>query len=148
MAGMPEPLSLRGALDTAWPDAFYLTTPGDIDGGTFSYHYGLDVGAQAAIHIEVAGQDYDWVGDIPYVPQIDFQVEADGVFDAWGFAPGVTLSSTTETVTLAQVGIGDIVGGSIPREYIKPIDEGIKEALTRGVLAGSIRWATAARSRA
>jgi len=30
----------------------------------------------------------------------------------------------------------DIVGGSIPREYIKPIDEGIKEALTRGILAG------------
>jgi elongation factor G len=29
-----------------------------------------------------------------------------------------------------------IVGGSIPREYIKPIDEGIREALTRGVLAG------------
>jgi elongation factor G len=30
----------------------------------------------------------------------------------------------------------EIVGGSIPREFIKPIDEGIKEALTRGVLAG------------
>jgi elongation factor G len=29
-----------------------------------------------------------------------------------------------------------ISGGSIPREYIKPVDEGIKEALTRGVLAG------------
>jgi elongation factor G len=29
-----------------------------------------------------------------------------------------------------------ITGGAIPREYIKPIDEGIKEALTRGVLAG------------
>jgi elongation factor G len=29
-----------------------------------------------------------------------------------------------------------IKGGAIPREYIKPIDEGIKEALTRGVLAG------------
>jgi elongation factor G len=29
-----------------------------------------------------------------------------------------------------------ITGGTIPREYIKPIDEGIKEALTRGVLAG------------
>ncbi len=29
-----------------------------------------------------------------------------------------------------------ISGGSIPREFIKPIDEGIKEALTRGVLAG------------
>ena len=30
----------------------------------------------------------------------------------------------------------EVVGGSIPREFIKPIDEGIKEALTRGVLAG------------
>jgi elongation factor G len=30
----------------------------------------------------------------------------------------------------------EISGGAIPREYIKPVDEGIKEALTRGVLAG------------
>jgi elongation factor G len=29
-----------------------------------------------------------------------------------------------------------IVGGSVPKEYIKPIDQGIQEALTRGVLAG------------
>jgi elongation factor G len=30
----------------------------------------------------------------------------------------------------------EITGGVIPKEFIKPIDEGIKEALTRGVLAG------------
>jgi elongation factor G len=30
----------------------------------------------------------------------------------------------------------EIVGGVIPKEYIKPIDQGIQEALTRGVLAG------------
>ncbi len=29
-----------------------------------------------------------------------------------------------------------VVGGTIPREFIKPIDEGIKEALTTGILAG------------
>jgi elongation factor G len=29
-----------------------------------------------------------------------------------------------------------IVGGAIPKEFIKPIDEGIREAMTRGVLAG------------
>ncbi|HKY04376.1 MAG TPA: elongation factor G, partial [Blastocatellia bacterium] len=29
-----------------------------------------------------------------------------------------------------------IVGGVIPREYIKPVEEGIKEALEGGVLAG------------
>ncbi len=31
--------------------------------------------------------------------------------------------------------INSIVGGSIPREYIKPIEEGIKEAMARGVIA-------------
>jgi elongation factor G len=30
----------------------------------------------------------------------------------------------------------EIVGGAIPKEFIKPINEGIREALTRGVLAG------------
>jgi elongation factor G len=30
----------------------------------------------------------------------------------------------------------EIVGGTIPKEFIKPIDQGIKEALTRGILAG------------
>ncbi len=29
-----------------------------------------------------------------------------------------------------------IVGGSIPREYIKPVEEGIREAMSTGVLAG------------
>jgi elongation factor G len=29
-----------------------------------------------------------------------------------------------------------IVGGAIPKEYVKPVDQGIQEALTRGVLAG------------
>jgi elongation factor G len=32
--------------------------------------------------------------------------------------------------------VNSIVGGVVPREYIKPIEEGIKEALTTGVLAG------------
>ena len=32
--------------------------------------------------------------------------------------------------------INDIVGGSIPKEFIKPIDQGIREAMTTGVLAG------------
>ena len=31
--------------------------------------------------------------------------------------------------------VNEIVGGTIPREYIKPIEEGIREALTAGVLA-------------
>jgi elongation factor G len=32
--------------------------------------------------------------------------------------------------------VNDITGGSIPKEYIKPVDAGIKEAMEGGVLAG------------
>jgi elongation factor G len=32
--------------------------------------------------------------------------------------------------------VNEIVGGSVPKEYIKPIEHGIKEALEGGVLAG------------
>jgi len=32
--------------------------------------------------------------------------------------------------------VNEIVGGTVPREYIKPVDQGIKEAMEGGVLAG------------
>ena len=32
--------------------------------------------------------------------------------------------------------VNDIRGGAIPREYIKPVEQGIREAMTTGVLAG------------
>ncbi len=107
-------VSLKGALETNWPEALTLAVPGAKNGGLLSYHYGVELGAQAKIHITVAGQDYDWIGDIPYVPQFDFQVQGEQVFDAWGWNPGATLSSKTNPQKLVSVGIGDIVGGSIP----------------------------------
>ena len=32
--------------------------------------------------------------------------------------------------------VNEITGGAIPREYIKPVEEGIREAMERGVMAG------------
>jgi elongation factor G len=45
------------------------------------------------------------------------------------------------TVEPSEVGAGfvfvnSIVGGTIPKEYIKPVEQGIKEAMESGVLAG------------
>ena len=45
------------------------------------------------------------------------------------------------TVEPSGAGVGfvfenDIVGGSVPKEYIKPIEQGIREAMGAGVLAG------------
>ncbi|MEZ4314000.1 MAG: DUF1573 domain-containing protein [Polyangiaceae bacterium] len=111
-------IALKGAYVTSWEpdttDKLFLQTPGDILGGSIGYHYGAELGAQAAVHISVLGVNYDWVGDIPYVPQFDFQVEAQDNFDAWAFPPGFSLSSQTAKQKLAQVSIGSIIGGSIP----------------------------------
>lgn len=105
---------LAGELETSWPKPLALKTPGNKFGGALSFHYGIEAGAQAKIDISVAGQQFTWTGDIPYVPQIDFQVKGIGAFDAWGFAPGYTLTSKTQPQKLAKVSIGSIIGGSIP----------------------------------
>lgn len=111
-------VSLKGAYVTTWEaeqaPTLFLETPGYPNGGTLAFHYGAELGAQAAVHIQVLGQKFDWVGDLPYIPQFDFQVDGKGQFDAWAFPPGFALSSQTQKQTLAQIGVGDIIGGSIP----------------------------------
>ncbi|WP_437958675.1 choice-of-anchor D domain-containing protein [Sorangium sp. So ce119] len=106
-------VSLSGALEASWPEALSLAAPGDPGGGVFACDYGLDVSAQGRVSISVLGQDFDWTGDIPYVPQIDFQVHTRDKFDAWGWDPGVTLASSTDVQRLASVSLADIIG-SIP----------------------------------
>jgi hypothetical protein len=111
-------ISLNGAYVTSWEaeeaGLLALQTPGDPLGGFLSYHYGAELGAQGAVHVTILGQQYDWVGDLPYVPQFDFQVEAKGEFDAWAFPPGYSLASKTPQQKLAQISIADIIGASIP----------------------------------
>lgn len=107
-------VSLSGQLETTWLPALTLATPGDPGGGFLGFHYGVEIGAQAMVNISIAGQTYTWVGDIPYIPQFDFQVESGTTFDAWGWKPGAHIESTTAPQKLIQVGIADIIGGSIP----------------------------------
>jgi len=123
-------VSLKGSLETTWPEALVLRTPGKPEGGLLGFHYGVELGAQAKIKVTVAGKDYEWTGDVPYVPQVDFQIEGEQVFDAWGFDPGATLSSKTTPVMIIQVGVGDLVGGSIPG-----IDGGIEVDLAMELAA-------------
>jgi MYXO-CTERM domain-containing protein len=107
-------VSLAGSLETSWPKAFALRAPGKPEGGKFGFHYGADFGAEAKIDINVAGYHITWQGDVPFIPQFDVQVKNDKVFNAWGFPPGVTLSSTTAPQQLASVSIGDLIGSPIP----------------------------------
>jgi MYXO-CTERM domain-containing protein len=107
-------VTLAGKLQSAWPMAMTLDAPGDHEGGQFGFHYGADFGAQGKVTISVAGQTYSWTGDIPYVPNFDFEVKADQGFDAWGWQPGVTLKSKTMPAEIASVDLSTIIGTSIP----------------------------------
>jgi hypothetical protein len=107
-------VELDGSLVTKWPEALTLATPGVVDGGRLAFHYGLEVGAEGKIEVQVFGQTLGWQGDLPYLPQVDFQVEGEEIFDTWAFSPAAVLTASTLPVTLASIGLGDLVGGSIP----------------------------------
>ncbi|MEQ9320175.1 MAG: MYXO-CTERM sorting domain-containing protein [Polyangiaceae bacterium] len=112
-------LSLSGALVADWPhadedSALRLTAPGDPMGGLLGYHYGLATSAEAKLGLSVGPLNFNWQGPLPYVPQIDFQVQAEEVFDAWGWEPGVTASSSTMPEVLATVDLASVIGVSIP----------------------------------
>lgn len=106
-------VELGGRLETTWPEALTLTTPGTPGAGNLGIHYGVDIGAEASVTVQVLGQTYNWTGAIPFVPQFDFQVEASNVFDPWAF-DGVSVSGSTTQQTLAQVDVTDFIGINIP----------------------------------
>ncbi|MFO0760448.1 MAG: MYXO-CTERM sorting domain-containing protein [Byssovorax sp.] len=103
-------VGLGGSLQTEWPDALTLTAPGRLKGGVFDFDYGAELGAQGKVDINVAGQHFTWTGDLPYIPNFDFQLKAQENFDAWGFDPGVTISGKTPQQKLASIGLSDIIG--------------------------------------
>jgi MYXO-CTERM domain-containing protein len=104
-------VSLSGDLVSSWPEALVLEAPGNKEGGDFGFHYGADFGAQGKVSINIAGKNYSWTGDIPYIPQFDLQVKDHKVFEAWGYDPGVKLSGLTNPQKIASVGLKDIIGG-------------------------------------
>lgn len=106
-------VDLAGHLETTWPDALTLDAVPEPGAGELGIHYGVDIGAQAHVEVTVLGQTFDWTGDIPYVPQFDFQVEASNTFDPWGFE-GISVEGSTMEATIAQISATDFIGVNIP----------------------------------
>ena len=68
--------------------------------------------------------------------------------------PAARASTATSVINLLpqEPGTGyefvdKIVGGKIPKEYIKPIDEGIREAMRLAACSPATRWSTSRRAR-
>lgn len=111
-------VALGGRLVANWPAANHpldvaYATPGTPGAGHLGFHYGVSIGAQAKVQITVLGQTYSWQGDIPYIPQFDYQVNAGDDFDPWAFQ-GFTVGGSTTQQTLAQVSVTDFIGVNIP----------------------------------
>lgn len=106
-------IALAGQLVTSWPDVLTLHTPGTPGAGSLGIHYGVDIGAEAHVHVTVLGQTFDWTGPIPYLPQFDYQVDANNAFDPWAFQ-GVTVDGSTLQQKLAQVSVTSFIGVNIP----------------------------------
>ena len=106
-------VDLAGELETSWPEALALEAVPTPGAGALGIHYGVDIGGEAMVQVEVLGQTYSWTGDIPYVPQFDFQVENQTTFDPWAF-DGVTVGGSTMQETLFQVDVTSFIGIDIP----------------------------------
>lgn len=111
---------LEGMAYTDWlvperDEQLLFDLPGLPDGGLLEYHYGVAVLADGKVQINLSPfPSIGWQGPIPYVPQVDLQVEDSTVFDAWGWDPGVTSASSSQPQRVAQVDITQLLGVNVP----------------------------------
>jgi MYXO-CTERM domain-containing protein len=99
-------VELDGALETTWPEAMTLATPGGTH-GLLKFDYGLEVGAKAKIDTTLL----NWEGNIPFVPQVDWHLKAETNFTPWAFPPNTaSAAATSPKVRLFEVNLLDLVG--------------------------------------
>lgn len=109
---------LGGALDASWPRSIELEAqPGEPMSGLLASDYGVQLLARVRLHLEVSGRTFDWEGNIPYVPRVDFRATARANIDPWAWrrttVRGMTLRQRLADVPLtdAIIAIPGISGG-------------------------------------
>lgn len=110
-------VELDGALETTWPEAMTLATPGGTH-GLLKFDYGLELGAKAKLDVAVVGVPVKWEGDIPYVPKVKFHLAAETTFAPWAFAPNAaSATGKSDKLRLFEVNLLDMLG--IPKQLSK-----------------------------
>ena len=102
-------VDLDGSLDSTWPDPITLGPRGTTGGGAISIDDGFEISAQARFTVSVGGNTYSWTGNIPYVPNVNFEATATKTFDPWAWTGGDPSASTvvaqTPTNKIMQVSL-------------------------------------------
>lgn len=110
-------VELDGALETTWPEAMTLATPGG-NHGLLKFDYGLEIGAKAKLDVSVIGVPVKWEGDIPGLPKVNFHLAAEKTFEPWAFAPNTAVAKGTSTkLRVFEANLLDLAG--IPSQISK-----------------------------
>jgi hypothetical protein len=96
-----------GSLVASWPRTFNVAAPpGPAQSASIASDYGIVLTARVRLHLVVAGATYDWEGNVPYVPQVDFRSSARGNFDPWGWGR-TSVRGSTMRQRIADVSLTD-----------------------------------------
>lgn len=101
-------LATRGQLQASWPEPMALEALGDPRGGTLESDYGVQFLSNVRLNLNTGPQTFQWEGNVPFVPQIDFRATARATFDPWGFE-GVHLHSATARQMIARIPLTDAI---------------------------------------
>lgn len=111
-------IRVGGSLASSWPRAMSVSAPpGPAQSASIESDYGIVFRSSVRLHLVVGASTYDWEGDIPFVPQVDFRSTARGNFDPWGWARTSVRASTMRQriadvpLTDALIPIRGISGG-------------------------------------
>jgi hypothetical protein len=99
-------IALAGTLEGAWPQPMTVRAVGTPGAGSIASDYGVVLSARVRLHLETSAGTFDWEGDVPYVPHIDFRATAQTTFDPWAWN-GVMVSGSTARQHLADVSLTD-----------------------------------------
>ena len=113
-------VALAGTVVASWsredqpdPGVLQLHVPGTPGGGLLGYAYGIDLHADGNIDLK-SELNWSWTGKLPFISKLDLDLKSEGTFDAWGYAPGVKLSDSTQKIPVVKLNILKLLGVYVP----------------------------------
>lgn len=74
-----------GELVARWPRPMTLEAPGTPGEGALELDWGVQFSARVRLHLTVESRTFDWEGNVPFLPIVDFRAMASQRFDPWGW---------------------------------------------------------------
>lgn len=98
-----------GSLAASWPRAMSVAAPpGPAQSASIESDYGIVFRSSVRLHLVIGATTYDWEGNVPFVPQVDFRSNARGNFDPWGWSR-TSVRGSTMRQRIADISLTDSI---------------------------------------